>query len=282
MTYVLFATSRFGALALEALVQAGFPPVAVISTPDRPAGRKQALTPTPAKAAAQRLGIPVLDPERLADIHDQLRALGADVFVVASFGRILRPDLVAIPPRGVVGIHPSLLPLYRGPAPIQQAVLDGVAETGVTLFLVDDDSIDHGPVLAQERIAVPDSETLFDLEARLARLGATMAARELPRYVAGAIAPQPQEHGRATFTRKFSSADGFVPWEDLRAAYAGDGQRARAIRNMIGGFTPEPGAWTERDGIRIKLLAGEVRDGRLRITRYQKAGKLPQDVVLEA
>ncbi len=281
MRYVLFATSRFGALTLEALDAAGFPPAAVVSTPDRPAGRKQELSPTPAKVAAQRLGIPVLDPERLADIHEELRALGADVFVVASFGRILKPELVAIPPKGVVGIHPSLLPLYRGPAPIQQAVLDGVAETGVTLFLVDDDSVDHGPVIAHERTDVPDGETLLELEARLAQLGASMAAEYLPRYVAGAIVPHAQDHERATFTRKFSSADGFVPLEDLRAACGGDGEQARAIRRRINAFTPEPGAWTERDGARIKLLAADIRDGKVRITRYQKAGKLPQDGVLE-
>lgn len=281
MTYVLFATSRFGALTLDALVCAGFPPVALVTNPDRPAGRKQVLTPTPAKEAALRHGIPLLQPEKLEDAYDELRALGADVFVVASFGKILRPDLVAIPPKGVVGIHPSLLPLYRGPAPMQQAVLDGVSETGVTLFLVDDDSVDHGPVLAIERIDVSDGETNLELEERLAQVGATLAARELPHYVAGDITPTEQDHDAATFTHKFTTEDGYVAWDDLVRAYSGEIETARTIRQKIAALTPEPGVWTERDGVRVKLLASELRDGALLVTRFQNAGGVPQDQVLK-
>lgn len=281
MRYVLFATSRFGALTLEALVRAGFPPVAVVSNPDRPAGRKQALTPTPAASVAAMLGIPVLKPEKLPDAYEELRSLQADCFVVASFGRILRPELVAIPPKGVIGIHPSLLPLYRGPAPIQQAVLDGATETGVALFLVDDVAVDHGPVLALERIGVPDGETNLELEARLATLGGELAARIIPCHVAGEIAPAEQDHAVATFTRKFTTEDARIDWYDLVVAYAGDRARALRIRQAIGAFTPEPGAWTEQDGIRIKLLAAEVHGDLLRVTRYQRAGKNLVDGILE-
>lgn len=280
MTYVLFATSRFGALTLEALVRLGMPPAALVTNPDRPAGRKQVLTPTPAKEAALRLGIPLLQPERLPDAYQELRSLSPDVFVVASFGKILRPELVAIPSQGVVGIHPSLLPLYRGPAPIQQAVLDGVTESGVALFLVDDVAVDHGPVIALTRIAVPDGETNLSLEARLAEAGATLAVHELPRYVAGEQIPSPQDHDAATFTRKFATLDGFVAHDDLIRAYEGDETLARDIRQRIGALTPEPGVWTERDGLRIKLLAAELRDGLLRVTRYQPAGGVPRDADL--
>lgn len=281
MRYVLFATSRFGALALESLVREGFPPVAVVSNPDRPAGRARTLTPTPAAEVASLLGIPVIKPERLPDAYDRLRALQADCFVVASFGRILKPELVAIPPKGVIGIHPSLLPLYRGPAPIQQAVLDGVTETGVSLFLVDEIAVDHGPVLAEERVGVPDGETVLVLEERLAMLGGALAARIIPCHVSGEIAPAEQDHAAATFTRKFASEDAFVPWYDLVVAYAGDRPRAVRIRQQVAAFTPEPGAWTERDGVRVKLLAAEVHGDALRVTRYQKAGRTPVDGILE-
>lgn len=280
MTYVLFATSRFGALTLESLTRIGFPPVLLVTNPDRPSGRKQLLTPTPAKEVAVRLGIPLLQPEKLEDAYEELRALGADVFVVASFGKILRPELIAIPPKGVVGIHPSLLPLYRGPAPMQQPVLEGATETGVSLFVVDDVAVDHGPVIVSEVSPIPDGETNLELEARMAVIGADLLKRALLGYVSGETIPQEQDHTKATFTRKFVTEDGYVSWEDVVKAHVGDATLAREIRQKIGAFTPEPGVWTELNDQRIKLLAAEVRDGKLVITAYQAAGKLPVSGVL--
>lgn len=273
MKYVLFATPRFGALVLTGLVERGMPPVVVVTNPDRPAGRDQVFTPPPAKLAAIELGIPFLQPEKLADAHQQLADISADAFVVAAYGKILKPDLLAIPPRGTVGVHPSLLPLYRGPSPMQQALLDGAQETGVSLFLVDED-VDHGPVLAEERVRLDGSETYSTLEASLADIGAGLVFATLPNWVAGDVEPREQEHERATTTAKFMSSDAYVPWKELVRAQ-GDREVAERIVRMVSALNPEPGVWTERGDTRIKLLKARVEAGGLTVTEHQVAGKKP-------
>lgn len=278
MTYVFFGTPRFGALVLQRLIERGMPPVAVVCNPDRPAGRKGTLTPPPAKAVAEANGIPVLQPEKLSEIHDQLRAYGADVFLVAAYGKILRPELIAIPRRGVVGVHPSLLPLYRGPAPIQQALLDGIAETGVSLFLVDE-LVDHGPVIARETFPLVPGTSYLQLEETLARIGGDLAASALTPWSDGTLEPAEQDHDAATFTSKFSTEDAFVAWEELRAALEDEGL-AKAIARKVAALNPEPGPWTDRDGVRIKLLSAEIEGG-MKITSYQLAGKSAVSGILE-
>ncbi len=273
MKYVLFATPRFGELVLRGLAARGLPPALVVTNPDRPAGRNQVMTSPPAKIAADELGIPTLQPELLSGALDALRAAEADVFLVAAYGKILKPDLLAIPPRGVIGVHPSLLPRHRGPSPMQQAILDGDTETGVTLFLVDEE-VDHGPVIALERAPLGSAETYLDLEARLADLGAGLASRTLPSWVAGEIVAAEQEHPAATFTRKFSSEDAHVSWDELVEAQSDPGVAERVAR-VVRGLNPEPGAWTERAGVRVKLLSAEVAGGRLAVTEHQVAGKKP-------
>jgi methionyl-tRNA formyltransferase len=219
------------------------------------------------------LDIPVLQPTKLDEIYDQLRELGADVFVVAAYGKILRQELIDIAPHGVVGIHGSVLPKYRGAAPMQQALIDGVSETGISLFIVDAE-VDHGPVIADGTIAVAENETYLTLEAKLAELGAVVTATRLPMWLTGGITAREQNHELATFTKKFSSADGYVAYEDLDKAINGDAQLARAINNKIRGLTPEPGVWTEYSGSRIKLLESHTEQSSLVVTKYQRSGKV--------
>jgi len=271
MRYALLATPRFGALVLEELVAQGIPPLAVVCNPDRPAGRTKALTAPPAKIAALSLGIPVLQPERLEDAHEDLRHLDADLFLVAAFGRILRPELLAIPRHGTIGVHPSLLPRHRGPSPIQQAILDGDPETGVSLFVVDE-LVDHGPVVASARLGIEPGETYLSLEQRLARLGGSLAAATLPGWVSGEVAARDQDHGIATFTSKFGSDDAFVAAENLVAA-ASDPLKARQVARVVAALNPEPGAWTALNGKRVKLLEARATTSGLVVSAYQVAGK---------
>lgn len=283
MRFVLFATPRFGALVLEGLVQRGMLPVAIVTNPDRPTGRKQVLTAPAVKQKALELGldIPLLQPERLPEIYDELRALDADCFIVASYGKILKSELLQIPHRGTVGVHPSMLPLYRGPSPIQQVLLGGCAETGMSLFIVDAE-VDHGRVIVQEALDIADDETYLTLEAKLATLGAQLLESHLEGWIDGDIEAKEQDHLRATFTHKFVVADGYIAWESLAAAMAGaDSEAAHRIAHMIAALNPEPGTWTERDGVRMKLLSATIVDGRLVIDSYQKAGGVIQKEILK-
>ncbi len=274
MRYVLFATPRFGAIALEKLVAQGLVPVALVTNPDRPVGRKQVVTPPPAKQKARelQLNIPIFQPEKLADIYDELRALNADCFIVAAYGKILRQELLDIPKRGVLGIHGSVLPKYRGASPMQQALIDGLSVTGVSLFVVDTD-IDHGPVIADATYEISPEETYISLEEKLATLGADLTATSIQNWIEGKIEAREQDHSQATFTKKFAVPDGYVAWELVQSAYAGNVNDAHIIKQRIAGLTPEPGVWTERDGVRTKLLAAKLTDGKLLITRYKIAGK---------
>jgi methionyl-tRNA formyltransferase len=272
--YVLFATPRFGALVLRELAALSVPPALVVANPDRPFGRKQVVTPPPARVVADELGIPCLQPEKLdADVLATLREVGADVFVVAAYGKILKPDLLAVPPCGTIGVHPSLLPAYRGPSPMQQALIDGASETGVSLFLVDDE-VDHGPVLASEVQELDGTETYLELEEQLAQVGANLLVSTLAAWVSGAIDPEEQDHAAATFTRKFSAEDAHVSFDEIVEARSNPEVGARLVR-LVHALNPEPGTWTERAGVRVKLLAAELQGGKLAITEHQVAGKTP-------
>lgn len=276
MRYALFATPRFGALVLERLLELGLPPVALVTNPDRPVGRRQVLTPPPAKRVLLERApqVQLLQPERLSEVAGELRELRADCFVVAAYGKILRDDIIGIPPRGVIGVHGSLLPAYRGPAPMQQALLDGADQTGVSLFLVDR-GVDHGPVLAEREVPIAPGTTYRSLEEAMARVGADLAAEVLPQWIAGTWEAREQDHTRATFTRKFTTEDGFVPWEDLARASAGDRKTGEEVARRVAGLTPEPGVWTLRGSERIKILEVAL-EPTFRVTRFQRAARIPQ------
>ncbi|MDP3947191.1 MAG: methionyl-tRNA formyltransferase [bacterium] len=268
--YIFFGTPRFAAIALEELIRAGMPPTLVVANPDRPTGRAQELTPPPAKVAAEKAGIPVLQPEKIdAAFLEELKRYGANCYLVAAYGKLLPAELLAIPTKRAVGIHPSLLPRYRGSSPIQSAILEGEKETGVTLYLLDE-KMDSGPVLAREEIAIGEAG-YAKLEERLARMGAKMAVKVLPRYLAGELSPTPQDQAQATFTKKFKTEDGFV-----EIGKDNPGTIARKVRAL----SKEPGVYTIRDAKRLKLLAVARKNGAWIATRIQWEGKTPQSVAL--
>lgn len=250
MTRIIFLGSpSFAVAPLEALVQAGMELVAVVTQPDRPAGRKRALTPPPVKVAATRLGLPIIQPPTLRDpaVVAQLAALRPDVGVVAAYGEILRKAVLEIPALGYLNIHPSLLPLHRGPGPVAGAILAGDSETGVSIMRLDV-GMDSGPLLAQAVLPLEPTARAGPLTDALFQVGARLLVEVLPRYVAGQIEPRAQDHSKATVTRLLTKEDGLIDWK----------LPALVIERMTRAYDPWPGTFTLWQGQPLKVLAAAV------------------------
>ena len=244
---VFFGTPDFAVPYLDALLDApDIKVVAVVTQPDKPAGRKQELHPSPVKERAILAGIPVLQPETLKnyDVHDQLRAFSADLFVVFAYGKIIPPIPLKIPPLGCVNVHPSLLPRHRGPSPITTAVLQGDTETGVTIMLLDEE-MDTGPILDQIRVSINRDETTPTLTARLSEIGAPFLVKTIRGYADGSLTPKPQNDAEATYTTMLSREAGKIDWSNS----------PEAIQRKINAYTPWPGTYTEwnRNGVPVRL-----------------------------
>ena len=267
MKYVFFGSPRFAEIILGRLIDAGMPPVALVCNPDRPFGRKQVVTPPPTKAlvAERAKNVIVLQPESPMGAAGILTTLGADLFVVAAYAKIIPAGILEIPRLGTLGTHPSMLPRYRGASPIQSVILNGETKTGVTIYMMDE-AMDHGPIVTMEECAIEDGESYLPLEEKLANLSAKLLIRAMPDFVAGKITVQPQDEKLASYTKKFKTEDAFIDDADLRAAEQGDAEKATKIIRKINAFNPEPGAWIMRDGKRIKMLSASLRDGRLMLT----------------
>lgn len=229
-------TADLACASLRALCRAAFVKViAVVSQPDKPKGRDLQLQPTPVKALALEHQLPVLQPKRARDeaFIAELRSLQPDLIVVAAYGQILPQALLDIPRLGCLNVHTSLLPAYRGAAPIQWAILDGRSETGVTIMKMDA-GLDTGPMLATITTPILPEDNAKTLHDRLAELGGELLIRTIPDYAAGRIAPRPQPAEGASYARKISKDDGRIDWS----------HPATQIWNSIRGFTPWPGAFT--------------------------------------
>lgn len=253
MTRVVFmGTPEFSVPSLAMLVAGHYDVVGVVTQPDRPSGRGRKLEPSPVKRFALVHGLAVLQPETLRppDVVEALAALHPDVIVVAAFGQILRPAMLALPPRGCINVHASLLPRWRGAAPVQAAILAGDQVTGSTIMLMDE-GMDTGPVLSQSALAISVDETAGTLTERLSHHGSGLLAETLPRWLAGELAPQPQEGGLATICRPVRKEQGVIDWS--RPAV----EIARAVR----AYNPWPGASTLWNGLPIKILQGSALVG---------------------
>jgi methionyl-tRNA formyltransferase len=279
MKYVFFGTPEFAAIIVKRLCAAGMPPVAVVTNPDRPRGRKKIITPSPVKAVIMDCGpgVAVLQPEALDESFvAALRRIGADFGVLAAYGAIIPRAVIDVFPNGIIAVHPSLLPEYRGATPIQAAILNGDAETGTTLFLMDE-RVDHAPVLARRTLPVAPSDTYDALMRALAALSADALLATLPRYAARDRMPIPQDESRATYTKKLSAQDGFVASADFAAARSGaDPEKAEAIFRTVRALNPEPGAWTMYGGKRMKILEADLVSGKLVVKKIQFDGELPR------
>ena len=248
---VFFGTPLFAVPTLRRLHVDGWPIEAVVTAPDKPVGRKMMLTPSPVKTAASELGLPVHAPLSLKDesFWALFENLKPDLCIVVAYGKLIPQRYLEVPRLGFLNIHPSLLPAYRGPSPIQTAILDGCASTGISIMVLDD-QMDHGPVLAQERWVIPAGFDATLCEDELSRLGADLLARTLPSYVKGALS-HPQDHTQATFTKKFTREDGRLDWT----------KSAFELHNRIRALSANPGTWTTWSGKMLNIVHAHVYDG---------------------
>ena len=253
MRIVFMGTPDIAAACLEALYAAGQEVCAVYTRRDKPVGRKQVLTPPPVKQTALAHGTPVFQPRTLRDGGEDanLRALAPDLIVVVAYGCILPQSVLDIPKYGCINLHVSLLPKYRGSAPVQWAVLNGDAETGVSIMQMDA-GLDTGDVLVCEKIAIGPEETSGALFDRVTAVGARLLYETLPRIEAGALTPTPQDHAAATLAPVLTKELAEFRWTDS----------ADHIHNWVRGMDPWPSAWFVTSGGRkVKVLACRVADG---------------------
>jgi methionyl-tRNA formyltransferase len=254
---VFMGTAELACASLEKLAaQADFDVAAVVTQPDRPKGRDLKLRPSPVKELALRMQLSVLQPERARsdDFVRELQAIGPDLIVVAAYGQILPPSILELPRFGCVNVHTSLLPKYRGAAPIQWSILEDESETGVTIMKMDA-GLDTGDILSQETTPIYPEDNSESLHGRLATLGADSLVRTVRDYVAGRIAPRPQPGEGVSYARKITKEDGLIDWS----------QPARALWNRVRAFAPWPGAFTHLPigpGPRLlKIWQAEVAQG---------------------
>lgn len=237
MRIVFMGTPSFAVASLEALVKAGHQVVGAFSQPDKPVGRHQnKLQPTPVKECAQSHGIPVYQPETLRDgaALDILRELDPELIVVAAYGRFLPDDILTLPAKGCINVHSSLLPKYRGSAPINWAILNGEAETGVTIQRMVRD-MDAGDIILQQATPIGETEDAAALYDRLALMGGELVAEAVAQIEAGTASYTPQDHSKATPAPMLSKALSHIDWT----------RSAQAIHNQIRGLNPWPSATTD-------------------------------------
>lgn len=275
MNYVFFGSPKFASIILNKLVRFNFAPTAIVCNPDKPVGRKQIITPPPTKILAEKYKINILQPEILATYNLQLTNYKPDFFIVAAYSKILPEEILEIPRLGTIGVHPSLLPKYRGASPIQSAIINGETETGVSLYLMDA-GMDSGPILKTGNLEIDKSDNYESLMKKLAGLGADLLIETLPKFSAGKIMPLKQNHEQATFTKKFKTEDGFIEYNDLEEAVKQNKDMAIKLHDKIRGLYPEPGAWTLKNGKRMKILESELAEGKLKLKMVQFEGKKPQ------
>lgn len=254
---VFMGTSEFAVPALEELMASNFNIVAVFCRPDKKQGRGLKPRVCPLKESVQKYNIPIFQPKSLKDkkVIAQIRDLKPDVMVVASYGLLIPKEILDIPKRGTLNIHPSLLPKYRGPSPIQQALLDDTKETGVSLMLLDH-KMDHGPVIAQRKIEISKKDNRITLSGKLANLGTEILIKNLPLYLEGKIKPRAQDHKKATFTKILKREDGRIDWSNS----------AFKISRQIKAYLGWPGTFTSWQERRVIILEGEA----ISQNRYRK------------
>jgi methionyl-tRNA formyltransferase len=261
---VLFwGTPEFATPPLRALLGEGFDVVGVVTQPDKAVGRSRStLQPPPVKQVALDEHIPVLQPERPRGpgFLAQLRELAPDISIVVAYGHILPKEVIGLPPRGTLNIHASLLPDYRGAAPIQAAIRDGLEWTGVSIMRMEE-QLDAGPVILQLGTNVPEDETYGELSLRLAELGAAALIEALALIEAGQAPEVPQKHELATYAPKIDRATTRVDWS----------RDARTIVNQVRAYDPRPGAFTQLGDIEVKLFGAHLAS---EVPRAGKAGEV--------
>ncbi len=295
MKLIFFGTPDFVLPIPQALLAASFKIAAVVTSPDKPVGRKQILTPSPVKLWAQKNGIQVFTPEILNSefIINNLAPLKPEVIILAAYGKILPSQMLELPKHGALCIHPSLLPKYRGASPIQSAIMAGEKETGVSIIKMDSE-MDHGPIVAQFKEEIKSDDTPFDLYDRLFKQAADQLVTILPDYAKGKIQARAPNHPQATYTKILKKDDGFIPY-GIIAPKRGSTSKcklgpynleptAENLERFIRAMSPWPGAWTllrpfgasEGQAKRLKILKAHLEAiNNLVLDSVQLEGKNP-------
>ncbi len=254
---IFIGTSSFALPALEKLVEHNYQVLAVVTAPDKPTGRQQEMTPSPVKEIALKYNLPIIQLEEIPQLE-------SDLIITASYGRIIPKEIINTPKKGSINLHPSLLPKYRGPSPIQTAILNGDRITGISIIQMDQ-KMDHGPVLAQQESAISPDDTYQSLEQKLSEQSADLLIEILPRYFKNKLKPEIQDEHEANYTKILTKQDGKINWQ----------KSAQEIERKVRAFYPWPGAWTESNGQRIKIIKAKVENNKLILELVQPAGKKP-------
>lgn len=278
MRLVFLGTPEFAAPALEAIMSSGHTVLAVVSQPDRPRGRGHETAPTPVKQCALRLNLPVHQPERIRqpEVVEWLASLKPEAMVVVGYGKIIPQSIIDIPPHGIINVHASLLPKYRGAAPVQWAIACGETRTGATTMRIDA-GLDTGDILLQRETEIGSEETAVELSARLAVTGAELLVETLAGLEAGGIVPCPQDHSQASAAPMLTKEHGWIDWR----------RTAREIANQVRGFVPWPGAYTHWRGQLLHIWkarpggAASGPPGSLHVSKGGLAVACGQDTSLE-
>lgn len=259
-------TPDFAVKILEEMKKGGLMPSLVITAPDKPKGRKLAITPPPVKIWANNEKIPTLQPDKLNDIRANLEKEKWDIFALAAYGKIIPKEIIEIPKYGILNVHPSLLPKHRGASPIQSAILDGDKDFGATIMLLDEE-MDHGPVLAVGHLPQIKDTNYKELEDKLAELGGELLVKTIPLWINNEIKAVPQEHDKATYTKKIKKEDGFIDWSE----------DPRVIERKIRAFTPWPSAYfffkKDNKPLRVIITKATLDNGRLQMKKVKPEGE---------
>lgn len=287
MNVVFMGSPEFSVPSLMSIVGAGHRVVAVYCQPAKPAGRGQALRPCPVEVAATGLGIPIYTPKTLQseEAQDVFKSHGSDIAVVVAYGKILPQGILDIPEYGCINVHASLLPRWRGAAPIHRAIMAGDTQTGVQVMQMEA-GLDTGPILLSETAAIQPTDTTGSLHDRLSHMGAGLLPQALAAIARGSITATPQDDAGVTYADKIDKSEARIDWA----------KPATQVDCHIRGLSPFPGAWFEHNGIRIKVLMSKVvagsgqpgtvldgnltiacGDGAVRLLKLQRAGKGAQD-----
>lgn len=252
MRIVFIGSGVFAIPSFEALVDAGHQVAALVTQPDKEKGRGRAMAPPPLKPVALARAVPILQPRRIREpeIQAQLRELAPDLQVVVAYGQILPRPVIEVAPLGTVNVHASLLPRYRGAAPIQWALVNGETETGVTTMLIDE-GLDTGPVLLSRTTPIGDGETAPELETRLAQMGAAILLETITGLANGSVRPTSQDHSRATLAPLIRKEDGHIDWR----------WPAGTILGRMRGFTPWPGIFATLGGHVVRVVTAHAVAG---------------------
>lgn len=261
---VFLGTPEFSIKPLEALINAGYQIIGVITAPDKPIGRKQILTPPPVKVLAEKNNLPVYQPKDKNELLEIMEKIRPDLAVVAAFGMIFTKEILEIPKYGFLNIHASLLPRWRGASPIQSAILAGDKETGITVMVLNE-KMDEGPILTNSKLEIRNSKlTTEELSKELSKLGAELLIETVPKWINGEIKPLEQGNSKATYCKKITKEDGLI---DL------NNESPEIIERKIRAFTPWPGAYIFSNGKRLIITQAEIKNTSLKIKRVKPEGK---------